>query len=102
MRARVLIVDDDREMRASLEELAVDEGHDVRAAASGEAALVALAEWDADVVVTDVMMPGVDGLELCQRVAASRPDVPVIVLTAQGRVEIAIAAIRAGAYDFLA
>ena len=69
--------------------------------ASGADALAALAEHDVDVVVTDLNMQGMTGLELCQRIVADRPDVPVIVITAFGSLETAVAAIRAGAYDFV-
>jgi two-component system response regulator AtoC len=56
---------------------------------------------DFDVVVTDLQMRGMSGLELCERIVADRPDIPVIVITAFGSLELAIAAIRAGAYDFV-
>src|SRR5690606_10486891 len=61
--------------------------------------LLALSEFE--VVVTDLNMAGLNGLEFCQRVAASFPDVPVIVITAFGSLETAVAAIRVGAYDFI-
>ena len=64
-------------------------------------ALAALRDADVDVVVTDLNMRGMHGLELCERVVASRPDVPVLVITAFGSLETAVGAIRAGAYDFL-
>ena len=64
-------------------------------------ALAALRDADVDVVVTDLNMRGMNGLELCERVVASRPDVPVVVITAFGSLETAVGAIRAGAYDFL-
>src|SRR5690606_13616157 len=61
----------------------------------------ALQRTDFDVVITDLNMTGLSGVELCERIVTSRPDVPVIVLTAFGSFETAVAAIRAGAYDFL-
>src|SRR5439155_595977 len=54
-----------------------------------------------DVVLTDVVMEGMDGLQLCSRIAADRPELPVVILTASERLETAIGAIRAGAYDFV-
>ena len=66
-----------------------------------DAALVALRDADFDVVVTDLNMRGMNGLELCERIVANRPDVPVIVITAFGSLETAVGAIRAGAYDFI-
>jgi two-component system response regulator HydG len=68
---------------------------------SAAAAVDLLAAEDFDVVVTDVNMRGLDGIELCKHVVANRPDVPVIVITGFGSMETAIAAIRAGAYDFI-
>ena len=68
---------------------------------SAEAAFEAFCREDFEVVLTDLKMPGMDGLEFCSRLAANRPDVPVIVMTAFGSLETAISAIRAGAYDFV-
>ena len=101
MSSRVLIVDDERNM---CELLAADLGprdFDVTWFTSAADALEELGHHDFDVVLTDLKMPGIDGLELCGRIAANRPDVPVIVMTAFGSMETAIAAIRAGAYDFV-
>jgi two-component system, NtrC family, response regulator AtoC len=68
---------------------------------NGADALAALSEHDVDVVVTDLHMKGMTGLEVCQHIVADRPDIPVIVLTAFGSFETAVGAIRAGAYDFV-
>ncbi len=68
---------------------------------SAEDALTAIDRESFDAVVTDLYMPGMNGIELCERIAQNRPDLPVIVLTAHGRLDTAVAAIRAGAYDFL-
>jgi two-component system response regulator HydG len=101
MTTRVLIVDDDREMGELLRERLAPRGFEVRAESSPEEALALLGASDFDVVVTDVKMRGLSGIELCERLTANRPDVPVIVITAFGSLETAIAAIRAGAHDFL-
>ena len=98
---RILFVDDDRAMcEAMASEL--DE-HDlaVEWRTSATEALELLAHEDVDVVVTDLNMRGMNGIELCQRIADNRRDVPVIVVTAFGSLETAIATIRAGAFDFL-
>ncbi len=99
MGARVLVVDDDpaigRLVRALLQ------GSDVYFVDSGTTALARLANEDFDVLITDLEMPDLDGLELCAQVAAARPHLPVIVLTAHGNYERAVGAVRAGAYDFL-
>ena len=60
-----------------------------------------LMEEEFDVVITDLNMKGLNGLQLCNRVAANRPDIPVIIITAFGSMETVISAIRAGAYDFI-
>jgi len=99
--ARVLIVDDDREMGALLGERLAHRGFDVHVESSPEEALERLAAHDFEVVVTDVKMHGLSGIELCERVTASRPDIPVLVITAFGSLDTAIAAIRAGAHDFM-
>ncbi|NVJ28283.1 sigma-54-dependent Fis family transcriptional regulator [Myxococcus sp. AM011] len=101
MPGRVLMVEDEREMRAMLEKGLTRRGYTPVALASADEALARLAGEDFDVVLTDLRMPGMDGLALCERIVLNRPDIPVIVLTAFGSLETAVAAIRAGAYDFV-
>ena len=102
MKGRVLVVDDDREMCELLRSQLTRREFAVRAEASAEEALARLGSEDIDAVVTDVRMRGIDGIQLCERLRHNRPDVPVLVITAFGSLDTAIAAIRAGAYDFLA
>ncbi|MGZ5971410.1 MAG: sigma-54-dependent transcriptional regulator [Polyangiales bacterium] len=98
-RIRLLIVDDDpdlaRLVAASLP--GVQSTHEINA----ESALVTFGREEFDVVLTDVQMPGMNGIQLCERLVATRPDVPVIVLTSHGRLDVAVEAMRAGAFDFL-
>ena len=101
MNSRVLIVDDDEAMGQMLIRALGGHGIDAEQVQSGAAALERFAASDIDVVITDLRMRGIDGLELCGRIAESRPDVPVIVMTAFGSMELAIEAIRRGAYDFI-
>ncbi|EYF04969.1 sigma-54-dependent transcriptional regulator [Chondromyces apiculatus] len=101
MQGRVLIVDDERSVCDLLESGLKKRGFEVETRTSADAALALVAEEEFDAVVTDIRMKGMDGLALCERIAANRPDVPVLVITAFGSLEAAIAAIRAGAYDFL-
>ena len=101
-RGRILVVDDDPSMCSMLEADLARQGFSVLAQTSAADALDAVARRDFDVVLTDLKMPGMDGIELCQRIVASRPDVPVIVETAFGSMETAVSALRAGAYDFVA
>ena len=97
----LLLVDDDRSLCETLAVALEKRGCHVTWHTSAGDALRALEEGDFDVVVTDLHMREMSGLELCERVATNRPDVPVVVLTAFGSLDAAVAAIRAGAYDFI-
>ena len=76
-------------------------GFNATARTSADAALLDLSQREFDAVVTDLNMRGINGIELCSRITGGWPDMPVIVMTAFGSLETAVAAIRAGAYDFL-
>jgi DNA-binding NtrC family response regulator len=97
----LLVVDDDPSMCAFLSETLRSQGYDVAVRHSGPAALEVLAAGPVDVVLTDLRMPTMDGHHLCREIHGRYADVPVIVLTAFGSMEMAVDAIRAGAYDFL-
>ncbi len=99
--AHVLVVDDDAAFGETLSVGLRGRQYRVSYAANADAALTALHAQDVDVVLTDVNMGAVSGIALCERVVESYPDLPVIVLTAFGNLDSAVAAIRAGAYDFL-
>ena len=101
MSARVLIVDDAQSMCELVEADLRLRSYEAESCTHAEEALVKLQAGGFDVVVTDLNMPGMDGIELCQRVVANHPDVPVLVMTAFGSLDTAVAAIRAGAYDFV-
>src|SRR5437879_13545773 len=98
-RGRVLVVDDDLDVCALLEARLAGRGFEVAWTTSAQAALDSLATAEVDAVLTDIKMARMSGLELCERIVASRPDLPVVVMTAFGTPAAAIAAIRAGAYD---
>ncbi len=100
VRPRVLIVDDDKNTRDGLQR-ALRLSYDVLTAESGERALVLLGDEEVDILLSDVRMPGMDGLTLLQRARARQPALVPILLTAYGNVEIAVEAMKAGAYDFL-
>jgi DNA-binding NtrC family response regulator len=99
--SRLLVVDDDDAMRDLLTVGLATPERAVEAAAGAEAALVRVASGDIDLVITDLRMPGITGLELCSRIAEQSPGLPVIVLTAFGDYDAAVSAVRAGAYDFI-
>jgi two-component system response regulator HydG len=101
MTAHVLLIDDDQALCETLEVGLRKRGVAVSWETSAEEGLLRIGAEEIDVVVTDLNMRGLDGIELCRRVAANRADIPVIVLTAFGSLDTAVAAIRAGAYDFI-
>jgi two-component system response regulator MprA len=104
MRAmKILVVDDERAVRESLQRALDLEGYEVELAADGEAALDRLgAATQADAVILDVLMPGIDGLEVCRRLRAGGNAVPVLMLTARAEVDSRVAGLDAGADDYLA
>ena len=101
MTGNVLIVDDEQNMCELLETDLRLRGFSVQWYTVPEDARQAILDQDYDVVLTDIRMPGIHGIDLCQQIVASRPELPVIVMTAFGSLDTAIAAIRAGAYDFV-
>jgi two-component system response regulator HydG len=101
MSGHILIVDDDTGMTETLAKAMGRRGFVVTSRSSAAEGLIALDEQDFDVIVTDLHMDGMDGLAFCERIAANRPDVPVVVITAFGSMESAVAALRVGAYDFI-
>ncbi|MBX3248000.1 MAG: sigma-54-dependent Fis family transcriptional regulator [Myxococcales bacterium] len=99
--AYVLVVDDDVDLAEVLASSLARIGHRVQVCASAAEARARVASEDVDLVVTDVRMPGEDGLALCRHLVESRPDLPVILLTGFGSMEAAVQALRLGAFDFL-
>ena len=97
MRARVLVVEDDPAMGALAVKVLELKGLAARSTRSASEALTLLETNDFDAVVTDINMPGMNGLEFCQQLSLNRADVPVIVMTAFGSLDTAVAAMRAGA-----
>ena len=101
MKNRVLVVDDDQAECDLLEMSLTRLGCDVATTTSPLQALERITQTPFDVIVTDLSMTEMDGLELCDRILGTTPDVPIVVVTGQGSMDSAIAAMRAGAYDFL-
>jgi DNA-binding NtrC family response regulator len=98
---RILIVDDEPEMAAVIEQALTRRGYLATPQHSGDGAWEILEREDYDVVITDINMRGMNGVELTERIVQNRHDIPVIVITAFGSVETATAVLRAGAYDFI-
>ena len=100
-KARILAVDDQRYFRVYLEDLLVQQGFEVHTASSGEEALHLMERELYDVVVTDLVMPGLAGVELVERVKGRWPELDVVVVTSVGDVRTAVEAMRSGASDYL-
>lgn len=99
--ARILVVDDDDGAREALETLLREEGFTTSTAPNGEAALAEAERALPDVVLTDLRMPGIHGVELCRRLREIDSDLPVIVMTAHSEMQAVIESLRAGAEDYL-
>jgi two-component system, NtrC family, response regulator AtoC len=97
----ILIADDEEPIRHVLTVLLAEQGYFVRAVKDGEEALRELAARDYDALVTDVRMPGMDGLSLVRAVGREAPETTVIVMSAYGSHDLALEAMKAGAYDYL-
>jgi two-component system response regulator AtoC len=97
----VFVVDDEREMVDLIALGLKKRGFTIVPFSNGPDAVAAIPNHDVDVIVTDLNMKGMTGLQLCEQVVADRPDIPVLMLTAFGSFETAVGAIRAGAYDFV-
>lgn len=101
MKGRILVAEDDRNLRRVLKAMLDREGYEVAEAQHGAAALDWLSAHRADVVISDIRMPELDGLSLFRRLRDSRPGLPVILITAYGTIGDAVEAIRAGAFDYI-
>src|SRR5262245_29397775 len=99
--AKILVADDEQNLRRVLVALLRREGHEVVQAANGLEAIEQLAAGDYDVVITDLRMPGADGMEVLRTASKNYPHVPVIMITAYGSVGQAVEAIKAGAFDYI-
>jgi two-component system, NtrC family, response regulator AtoC len=98
---KILIVDDEEILRESLRDWLIDVGHDVKTAENAETALKIVRDEKPAVAVIDLVLPGADGLELLTKAKQIQPDIQVIMITAYGSVPTAIAALKAGAYDYI-
>jgi DNA-binding NtrC family response regulator len=101
VRGRVLIVDDEEVLASTLQEFLQGEGYEVAVAADAPSALAMIDRLEPDLALCDVQLPGIDGLELLERLLRLRPELLVLVITAYATVENAVAAFRRGAHDYL-
>lgn len=100
-KAHILVVDDEPLVRRSLSEFLSLQGYCVSAADNGREALDVLRAYHADIVISDLKMPGVDGLELLKQIKGTYPNTAVIIITGYGSIENAVEAIKKGAYDYV-
>lgn len=100
--AKILVVDDEAVIREGIRRILEKEGYQVEPKSSGRVALERLQEEDFDLVITDLKMPGMGGLELLKAIRILQPNVPVILITGYSTVETAVEAIKNGAFDYLA
>ncbi|OHB25692.1 MAG: Fis family transcriptional regulator [Desulfuromonadaceae bacterium GWC2_58_13] len=99
---KILVVDDEAVIREGIRRILEKEGYQVEPKSSGRVALERLQEEDFDLVITDLKMPGMGGLELLKAIRILQPDVPVILITGYSTVETAVEAMKNGAFDYLA
>jgi two-component system response regulator AtoC len=98
---RILVIDDELGLRQTVSLILTDAGYEVQAAADGEAGLAKAVEWQPDIILSDVRMPRLGGLEFLDRYKAAGGTAMVIVMTAYGGMELAVQAMKQGAYDYI-
>src|SRR5512145_2883402 len=101
MRETILVVDDESGVRQSLVGILRDEGYEADAVGTGEACLTAVEARRYDLVLLDVWLPGIDGIETLSRLRSMDADLPVVVISGHGSIEAAVKAVRLGARDFV-
>jgi two-component system, NtrC family, nitrogen regulation response regulator NtrX len=99
--ADILIIDDERAIRKTLTEILSFEGYKLDEAADGEEGLKKFKEKTYDVVLCDIKMPKIDGIEFLQKAGETNPDIPIIMISGHGNIETAVEAVKKGAYDFI-
>ena len=99
--ADILIIDDERAIRKTLSEILSFEGYKVDEASDGEEGLKKFKEKTFDLVLCDIKMPKLDGIEFLQRAGEINPDIPIVMISGHGNIETAVEAVKKGAYDFI-
>lgn len=99
--ADLLIIDDEKAIRKTLTEILSFEGYKIEEASDGEEGLRKFKEKTYDVVLCDIKMPKLDGIEFLQKAGEFNPDVPIIMISGHGNIETAVEAVKKGAYDYI-
>jgi DNA-binding NtrC family response regulator len=99
--SRILVIDDERSIRNTLKDILEFEKYQVELAEDGFKALELLKTSDFDVILCDIKMPGMDGIEVLQKVEEIKPDIPVVMISGHGNIDTAVESIKKGAFDFI-
>ncbi|MDP2336133.1 MAG: sigma-54 dependent transcriptional regulator [Bacteroidota bacterium] len=99
--SRILVIDDERSIRNTLKDILEFEKYEVELAEDGFKALELLKSNDFDVILCDIKMPGMDGIEVLQKVEEIKPDIPVVMISGHGNIDTAVESIKKGAFDFI-
>ncbi len=99
--AKILIIDDEKAIRKTLSEILAFEGHHITEAIDGEDGLQKFKENTFDVVLCDIKMPKMDGIEFLEKAKSVNPDVPIIIISGHGQIDTAVDAVKKGAYDYI-
>ena len=98
---KILVIDDEDSIRNTLQEILEYEKYEVDLASDGNEGLEFIKQNSYDVILCDIKMPGLDGIEVLERVIRLQPDAPVIMISGHGNIDTAVDAIKKGAYDFI-
>src|SRR6202162_2724359 len=99
--SNILIIDDEKAIRKTLSEILSFEGYKIDEASDGEEGLKKFKDKNYDVVLCDIKMPKIDGIEFLQKAGEANPDIPIIMISGHGNIETAVEAVKTGAYDYL-
>src|SRR5262245_42956064 len=99
--ADILIIDDEKAIRKTLTEILSFEGYKLEEADDGEEGLKKFREKNYDLVLCDIKMPKLDGIEFLQKAAELNPDIPIVMISGHGNIETAVEAVKKGAFDFI-
>ena len=99
--ATILIIDDERNIRKTLTEILTYEGYKIEEAADGEEGLKKFKEKNYDLVLCDIKMPKLDGIEFLEKAKEINADVPIIIISGHGNIETAVDAVKKGAFDYI-
>src|SRR5260221_3327572 len=99
--SNILIIDDEKAIRKTLSEILSYEGYKIDEAGDGEEGLKKVKEKAYDVILLDIKMPKIDGIEFLEKTKETNPDIPIIMISGHGTIETAVEAVKKGAYDYI-